>query len=185
MTVLSVYAADDAAAPSSTTSDPAQIRARLAESGIGFEQWQTQALSDRTPAAILATYQVPIDDLKQRGGYAAADVVILTPTHPERAALRQRFLEEHTHGEDEVRFFVAGRGAFYLHVGTQVLAVTCEQGDLLRVPANTRHWFDAGPAPEVVAIRLFTNPAGWVAQYTGESIAQRFPRFEPGGLPSG
>ena len=29
------------------------------------------------------------------------------------------------------------------------------------------------------AIRLFTNTEGWVADFTGEDIAQRFPRMEP------
>jgi 1,2-dihydroxy-3-keto-5-methylthiopentene dioxygenase len=29
-----------------------------------------------------------------------------------------------------------------------------------------------------VAIRLFNNPEGWVANFTGEDIAGRFPRLE-------
>ena len=39
---------------------------------------------------------------------------------------------------------------------------------------------DMGPEPSFVAIRLFINPAGWVAQLTGSDIAQRFPRYESG-----
>jgi len=35
-----------------------------------------------------------------------------------------------------------------------------------------------GPDPEFTAVRLFTDPAGWVASFTGETIADRFPRFE-------
>jgi 1,2-dihydroxy-3-keto-5-methylthiopentene dioxygenase len=49
---------------------------------------------------------------------------------------------------------------------------------LLSVPANTTHWFDMGPAPEFAAIRLFVNPEGWVANYTGNDIAARFPKYE-------
>jgi 1,2-dihydroxy-3-keto-5-methylthiopentene dioxygenase len=30
-----------------------------------------------------------------------------------------------------------------------------------------------------VAIRLFTNKEGWVANFTGTDIAERFPRMEP------
>ena len=52
-------------------------------------------------------------------------------------------------------------------------------GDLLGVPARTPHWFDMGPRPRFTAIRLFLTPEGWVAQATGEDIADRFPRFEP------
>jgi 1,2-dihydroxy-3-keto-5-methylthiopentene dioxygenase len=35
-----------------------------------------------------------------------------------------------------------------------------------------------GPNPHFIAIRLFTNPEGWVAKFTGEPIADRFPRLE-------
>jgi 1,2-dihydroxy-3-keto-5-methylthiopentene dioxygenase len=57
--------------------------------------------------------------------------------------------------------------------------VLCEAGDLIGVPDNTPHWFDMGPQPHFVAIRLFTNVEGWVARFTGADIAQRFPRHEP------
>jgi 1,2-dihydroxy-3-keto-5-methylthiopentene dioxygenase len=30
-----------------------------------------------------------------------------------------------------------------------------------------------------VAIRLFTNKEGWVANFTGDKIAARFPRMNP------
>jgi 1,2-dihydroxy-3-keto-5-methylthiopentene dioxygenase len=109
----------------------------------------------------------------------------MAPDHPDRVALRHKFLDEHTHAEDEVRFFVAGRGAFYLHIGERIWAIVCERGDLIRVPARTLHWFDMGPAPSLVAIRVFTNPSGWVAEYTRDSIGSRYPRLEPGGLPVG
>ncbi|MDC6668717.1 acireductone dioxygenase, partial [Leclercia adecarboxylata] len=29
-----------------------------------------------------------------------------------------------------------------------------------------------------VAIRLFNNPEGWVAEFTGERIADQFPRLD-------
>jgi 1,2-dihydroxy-3-keto-5-methylthiopentene dioxygenase len=49
---------------------------------------------------------------------------------------------------------------------------------LISVPAGTRHWFDMGPDPEFTAVRLFVNPDGWVAAFTGETIAQNFPRLD-------
>ncbi|MBV8158028.1 MAG: cupin, partial [Dyella sp.] len=84
-----------------------------------------------------------------------------------------------THSEDEVRFFVAGAGQFTLHIDGKVFDVLCEQGDLIGVPDGTRHWFDMSEAPYFVAIRLFTNKDGWVANFTGETIAERFPRMPP------
>lgn len=53
------------------------------------------------------------------------------------------------------------------------------KGDLIGVPDGTRHWFDMSEEPHFVAIRLFTNPAGWVAEFTGDEIAARFPRMLP------
>jgi mannose-6-phosphate isomerase-like protein (cupin superfamily) len=98
---------------------------------------------------------------------------------PDRAAFRQKFLNEHTHSEDEVRFFVAGAGQFTLHIGEKVYEVLCEKGDLIGVPDGTRHWFDMSESPYFVAIRLFTNKEGWVANFTGEDIAEQFPRMKP------
>ncbi|VEA72042.1 Acireductone dioxygenase (Fe(2+)-requiring) [Serratia rubidaea] len=69
----------------------------------------------------------------------------MRPDHPQREALRQKFLSEHTHGEDEVRFFVEGAGLFCLHLNQRVYQILCEKNDLISVPAHTPHWFDMGP----------------------------------------
>ena len=37
-----------------------------------------------------------------------------------------------------------------------------------------------GEHPHFVAVRLFNNPEGWVAQFTGEDIASRFPLWLTG-----
>ena len=77
-----------------------------------------------------------------------------------------------------MRFFVEGAGLFYLRLGADICMVLCQQGDLLSVPAGTRHWFDMGTAPRFCAIRLFGNPDGWVASFTGDDLAARFPTFD-------
>jgi 1,2-dihydroxy-3-keto-5-methylthiopentene dioxygenase len=164
------------------TRDHARIAAELGQTGVRFEQWQANA--PLTPGAsqdeVIAAYKADIDRLMAENGYKAVDVISLNPDHPQKDALRQKFLNEHTHSEDEVRFFVAGSGLFTLHIGDKVYEVLCEAGDLIGVPDNTTHWFDMGPAPHFIAIRLFTNVEGWVANFTGSDIAQRFPRYERG-----
>jgi len=95
-------------------------------------------------------------------------------------AMRKKFLDEHFHKEDEVRFFVAGSGLFTLHVDDKVYEILCETGDLIGVPDSTQHWFDMGPEPHFIAIRFFTEPDGWVGHFTGTGIAKKFPRYEPG-----
>ncbi|MFM1799492.1 MAG: hypothetical protein RLZZ117_1770 [Cyanobacteriota bacterium] len=163
--------------PLLSSDDPATIGEALGQRGIAFERWPARAAlaAEATEAEILAAYAPEIARVQTTGHYPTVDAIRLGPDHPDRETLRQKFLSEHVHSEDEVRFFVEGRGLFCLHIGGEVLQVLCETSDFLRVPAGTRHWFDMGSAPRFTAIRFFDNPAGWVAQFTGDSIAERFP----------
>lgn len=179
MSRLRVYRDSDGATPFFETTDHRRIAAELASKGVRFERWSTRTLpATPTPEEVLAAYKAEIELLKIEGGYTTCDVVSLKPDHPDKDALRQKFLNEHTHSEDEVRFFVAGSGLFTLHLGDRVYEVLCQQGDLIGVPDGTPHWFDMGARPYFVAIRLFTNPAGWVGNFTGSDISARFPRHE-------
>ncbi len=181
MSRLRIYNETRADVPLGTFADPADIARELGAVGVRFEQWQ--AGRPIAPGAgqdeVIAAYRDDIDRLMRSEGYRSVDVVSLAPDHPDRAALRRKFLSEHTHGEDEVRFFVAGSGQFTLHIGDKVYDVLCRAGDLIGVPAGTRHWFDMSEAPHFVAIRLFTSKDGWVADFTGDDIADRFPRMPP------
>jgi len=167
--------------PLGTYDNHADISRELGKVGIRFEQWAAAKPIEpgATQDEVIEAYRSDIERLQREGGYQAVDVISLKPDHPERAALRQKFLNEHTHSEDEVRFFVAGAGQFTLHIQGKVYEVLCEQGDLIRVPDGTPHWFDMSESPYFVAIRLFTNKEGWVANFTGENIAERFPRMTP------
>lgn len=179
MTTLTVWREDAPTTPETVTRDGAEIARLLNAVGVRFERWK--ATTKLAPGAgqddVLAAYAKEVDRLKQEGGYVTADVVRLAKGTPNTEPMRQKFLSEHTHGEDEVRFFVEGSGAFYLRLGGKVHQVVCEKDDLISVPAGTRHWFDMGPDPYFCAIRLFNNPEGWVAQFTGDVIADKFPKF--------
>ncbi|HBX55437.1 1,2-dihydroxy-3-keto-5-methylthiopentene dioxygenase [Pseudomonas sp. UBA2684] len=180
MSSLSVYHESLAEQPNKVLTHLEDIASTLAEVGVRFERWQ--AVAPIAPGAsqeeVIAAYRPQIDRLISERGYVTVDVVSLSSDHPQKAELRAKFLDEHRHAEDEVRFFVAGRGLFTLHIDDYIYAVLCEKGDLISVPAGTRHWFDMGEHPHFVAIRLFNNPEGWVAQFTGEDIASRFPRLD-------
>jgi 1,2-dihydroxy-3-keto-5-methylthiopentene dioxygenase len=180
MSRLRVFDHDQPQLPRATYVEHGDIARELATVGVRFEQWSTSApIAPGAPAEqVIAAYRTDIDRLMSSEGYQAVDVISLNRDHPDKAALRQKFLNEHTHSEDEVRFFVAGSGLFTLHINARVYEVLCTQGDLIGVPDGTRHWFDMGPNPHFVAIRLFTNPAGWVANFTGDEIAARFARLE-------
>jgi 1,2-dihydroxy-3-keto-5-methylthiopentene dioxygenase len=178
VTELNIYPENEPGQPRRLTRFD-EIRRELDAIGVRFERWDaSKPLAPGAPQEeILQTYGDDVDRLKQENGFRTADVVSLAPDHPQRAALRAKFLDEHTHSEDEVRFFVDGQGLFYIHKAGKVYGVLCTKGDLIGVPDGTPHWFDMGPAPCFTCIRLFTNPEGWVANFTGSDIASRFPHF--------
>lgn len=163
------------------TDDTEMIEAELEAVGVRFARWE---LAPPGESDVLTAYRRQIDELREQGEYQLVDVAAIAPDPadpdwPAKAkAARAKFLDEHTHGEDEVRFFTSGRGCFYLHIGDQVLAVVCTAGDLLSVPAGTRHWFDMGARPVFTAIRFFQRDDGWVGDFTSSGISREFPPLE-------
>jgi 1,2-dihydroxy-3-keto-5-methylthiopentene dioxygenase len=159
--------------------DEQAIRLFLDERGILYQQWSTEAAlpSDASDTQVLAAYDQSLKPFMQKNGYQTADVIRVTPQTPNLPAIREKFLREHTHSEDEIRFFVQGQGVFWFHKdreADEVFALVCERGDMISVPAHTKHWFDLGDHPSVCAIRIFTDQAGWVPQYTESGIEQRY-----------
>ncbi|GAB2802071.1 acireductone dioxygenase [Halomonas shantousis] len=180
MSFLHVYHEADGEQPLLSTYDGERIAAELDAHGVRFERWSTDVTlaPDADQESVLAAFADGVARLQAEFGFAVAAVISLTPDHPDKETLRQEFLEEHRHAEDEARFFVRGEGIYYLHMDSRVYVIGCSQGDLMSVPANTPRWFDMGPNPDFLCIRMFTNTQGWVTQMTESRIASRFPRFE-------
>jgi 1,2-dihydroxy-3-keto-5-methylthiopentene dioxygenase len=160
--------------------DPDLIADKLWEIEVLFERWNAEHefSPDADPDTVIAAYRTSIDRLIDRYEFRSVDVIALHPDHSQKAELRAKFLSEHVHDDFEVRFFVEGRGIFYLHADDRVFVVRCEKGDLISVPAHVKHWFDMGENPAFKCIRLFAKPDGWIAEFTGDAIADRFPKFE-------
>jgi 1,2-dihydroxy-3-keto-5-methylthiopentene dioxygenase len=155
--------------------DESEIRVSLAALGIDYERWDLSRVPVDAPAgAVLAAYSEEIDDLKRRGGYVTADVIDVNPDTPNLDAMLARFDKEHTHSEDEVRFILAGRGIFFLHLGETVVSVEVGPGDMLRVPKGTTHWFTLCEDRRIRAIRWFQDTAGWTPQYTGTGVDHEY-----------
>ncbi|MGK8509829.1 1,2-dihydroxy-3-keto-5-methylthiopentene dioxygenase [Nocardia asiatica] len=185
MTLLQVMAADNAADVRVRTTDDERIGTELAKHGVTFGRWPVVANAASVSSdELLAHYAEDVTDLNESGRYKHIDIARIHPDDadpqwPEIAeGARKKFLDEHRHAEDEVRFFAAGRGCFYLHLGDEVLAVVCEGGDLLSVPAGTLHWFDMGARPDFIAIRFFEEADGWVGDFTGDKISAGFPTLD-------
>lgn len=166
--------------PEFSTRDGDAIAHELGRIGVTFERWQASQPIEAgaTPEAVMTAYRADIDRISVEHGFTTIDVVSIAPDNPKRDEMRAKFLDEHYHKEDEVRFFVAGSGLFTLHVDDKVYEVECVKGDLIAVPDGTTHWFDMGAEPEFVAIRFFQQPDGWVGHFTGTDIAQKFSRHQ-------
>jgi 1,2-dihydroxy-3-keto-5-methylthiopentene dioxygenase len=158
---------------------PAEIKQYLNERGVFFDQWQAAVVFEdtATPDEILNAYSHELNPYMESNGYKTADVISINSLTPNYDEIRAKFLSEHTHSEDEVRFFVDGQGHFWFNLENNepIFNVLCQAGDLISVPAGTKHWFDAGERnPFVKAIRIFIDTSGWVPEYTNSKIEKQY-----------
>jgi 1,2-dihydroxy-3-keto-5-methylthiopentene dioxygenase len=180
MSRLQIYADNNPDTKLVDTEDGAEIARELNAIGVRFERWaaNVELAADADDHAVIAAYAKDIDRIKAEGGYTTVDILRVMPDFENKKAIREKFLNEHTHSEDEVRFFVEGSGMFYLRVNNRVHMVLCTAGDLISVPYGITHWFDMSDSPHITAIRFFENTEGWTPNFTGTDIAQQFPKYE-------
>ena len=157
--------------------DVREIRDFLAPFGIWYECWDVDGRVGRDAAdqEILDAYAPEIEVLKQRGGFVTADVINVHSDTPGLDAMLAKFAKEHTHSEDEVRFTVKGSGVFHIHPDNgPVFAVQVESGDLINVPAGTKHWFDLCDDRTIRCIRLFQDKSGWTPEYVEGGVHENY-----------
>jgi 1,2-dihydroxy-3-keto-5-methylthiopentene dioxygenase len=170
--------------------DVEEIRAYLEPHGIWYEKWDVAGRIDGEASSeeILSEYAPEIQRLQQTGGYTTADVINVNPGTPNLDAMLEKFSKEHTHSEDEVRFTVKGHGVFHIHPENgPVFGIEIQAGDLINVPAGTRHWFDLCSDKTIRCIRLFLDPSGWAPHYIEQGVHSNYmpvclgPTFVPSG----
>jgi 1,2-dihydroxy-3-keto-5-methylthiopentene dioxygenase len=158
--------------------DTTEIKEFMRQRGIIFEQWQAsiKLKYNDSQETILKAYQHELGPYMAKHGYQSADVINVHKDTPNIEAIRAKFLSEHTHSEDEVRFFVDGEGQFFFHLKDrgEVFKLLCEKGDFISVPKGYTHWFDLAPKYHVKAIRVFQTQEGWVANYTGSGVEKKY-----------
>ncbi|WP_084145127.1 hypothetical protein [Amycolatopsis jejuensis] len=167
MTLLTVWPDDRPGHVLLRTEDTAAITAELARIGAGFARWPLSGAGETSEPGVLASYQDRIDARITGPGYHAVDVLTGEPGLAERSA----------NGAED-RFFVQGSAVWYLHTGREVHAVLCEPGDLLTIPAHTRHWHDGGLRPDHVTIRVRHPAAAAGAVPPAPVVTTDFPDFE-------
>ncbi|MBK0869728.1 cupin [Saccharopolyspora sp. HNM0986] len=184
MTLLTVWNDTDPQQETLRTEDAGEIADVLKQLGVRFNRWQLQDLPELPSSEqVLDAYRAEVDRVIDAEGYIKVDAISMKPEDTQEwrdkaRAAREKFLSEHTHDDDEDRFFARGAGVFYLHVDGKVYAVLCEAGDLLSVPAYTTHWFDMGTSPDFVSIRFFHDDDGWIGEFLNTDTAEKFPSFD-------
>ena len=181
MTLLTIWADDQPAVPSLQTPDRDVIAAELAAVGVTYRSYTPVAgvPESSTSDEVIAAHRSLVDGLIAEHGYTLVDVAQIHPVDSDEwrataAGARAKFLNEHTHDEEEIRYFSHGSGVFYLHMDGRVLAMLCTAGDLISVPELTTHWFDMGTTPDFTAIRFFRTDDGWIGTFTGSTISSQF-----------
>lgn len=117
-------------------------------------------------------FQPALDELKAARGYVEQDIVELTPETPGLDEICAKFVDEHLHTDDEVRYVLRGEGIFDIRsVDDRWMRVTVEAGDLIVVPADLHHRFLLTDQKHIQCVRLFKDSSGWVPHYRGANTA--------------
>ncbi|AEJ42093.1 Acireductone dioxygenase ARD [Alicyclobacillus acidocaldarius subsp. acidocaldarius Tc-4-1] len=152
-----------------------QVREFLNRNEVYYDHWDVDRrlpdalkgkfdLSDAEKDEILQALQEEIQDLSRKRGYVKWDVISLSESTPNLDELLKKFEQVHTHTEDEVRAIVSGSGIFIIKgKDGGYFDVVLSAGDVISVPEGNPHFFTLTDERKVVAVRLFIDPAGWVA----------------------
>jgi 1,2-dihydroxy-3-keto-5-methylthiopentene dioxygenase len=128
----------------------------LANEGVYYERLPLEA----------SVHQAPLDALKHDRGYIEQDEVELRPHTPNLDGICAKFLPEHFHDEDEVRFVLEGEGVFDIRSrDDRWMRVTVVAGDLIVVPERRHHRFFLTEQKNIRCVRLFKDKSGWVPHY--------------------
>jgi 1,2-dihydroxy-3-keto-5-methylthiopentene dioxygenase len=111
-------------------------------------------------------YQPTLDSLRNEAGYIEQDQVELAPDTPKLDEICAKFVDEHLHDDDEVRFVLEGAGVFDIRSSDdRWMRVEVDAGDLIVVPAGRYHRFFLTDAKHIRCVRLFKDSSGWVPRY--------------------
>jgi 1,2-dihydroxy-3-keto-5-methylthiopentene dioxygenase len=136
------------------------------QGAIGAAELNAEGVAYQTLDPEPAAHRDAVDRLKNERGYIEEDIVELAPSTPNLDAICAKFVDEHLHDEDEVRFVLDGEGIFDIRsTDDRWMRVTVERGDLIVVPAGRHHRFLLTDSKHIRCVRLFRDKSGWVPHY--------------------
>ena len=135
------------------------IAQHLADHGVAWGRWEDPGTlpADAPLAAVLDSRQAEIAQLRERFLLQSADQLHLEPEAADWPALRRQWRAEHRREGVEVRCVLEGTQLLYLRIDQGYLAVLCEAGEWVALPAHAARVFDAGDSPELNVLRLWSG----------------------------
>ena len=113
-----------------------------------------------------STYKPPLEKIMKENGYVTMDQVKMWADMPNFQALCDKFVGEHLHTDDEVRFVLDGSGVFEIRSNDdRWMKILVEQKDYISVPANRFHRFYLTDEKKIHCVRLFKDQTGWTPHY--------------------
>ena len=109
-------------------------------------------------------YESFVEHFKLMNKYISSDIVRLSKETPKEVL--DPFKKVHHHTDDEVRFTIDGEGVFGIIPDEKTeIEIYCTKGDLINIPAYTRHWFKLTKSHEMNCVRIFKDNPKWEAIY--------------------
>ncbi|HJT24131.1 MAG TPA: cupin domain-containing protein [bacterium] len=133
---------------------------------ISAEELNTQGVTYRQLPTEEAAYTPPLQSIMKDNGYVTMDQVKMWAEMPNFQALCDKFVGEHLHTDDEVRFVLAGSGVFEIRSqDDRWMKIIVEPQDFISVPANRYHRFYLTDEKKIQCVRLFKDQSGWAPFY--------------------
>ncbi|MEO0322745.1 MAG: cupin domain-containing protein [Myxococcota bacterium] len=137
---------------------------------IAHETLRAEGVHNEVLGLEAAAHQPALDALRRERGYVTQDEVALGPETPQLEAICAKFVDEHAHDDDEVRFVLEGEGVFDVRSrDDRWMRVKVTPGDLIVVPAKRFHRFELTEARSIRCVRLFQEASGWVPHYRAKA----------------
>lgn len=133
---------------------------------LSSEYLSTEGVFNSSLPTEPAQYQGALDNLKKEAGYSTQDEIALKPEMPNLDEICAKFVDEHYHDEDEVRFVLDGGGIFDIRSrNDRWMRIEVGKGDLIVVPKDRHHRFFLTDQKMIHCVRLFQDASGWVPHY--------------------
>lgn len=180
MTRLRIFSEANAASPQIETDLKLEIAELLADEDVNYQHLDVDLnfAPDIRPQDLARRLNTELTATSCLQRYQVSQLVAVGEGYPNLQRLQMKMLSEHQKEDNEAYLIVDGSCLLTLHIGNQVLQLFCEKGDFIDLPAEVKRWLDFGTQPNLTMMKFLHKQEEPAAIYTGEKIADHFPRYQ-------